>query len=576
MKLSKTGIGLLTRQYRSVLHKCFLINIGAWNWVMRTTATGVATAALAGAAVMAPNEANAGVLCYNGTGGVYYYNDTSCADGTPVDLTYIKVNPQSAGTAEAVAYGSGDIAIGDGAVAGSNRWSYQATAIGTNAHAIGDQSTAMGHYAYASGYYSTALGYSAGASSYYSTALGVNAAATNQGSTALGFNAQAIYNNATALGYNSVAQGNSSIALGYNSVANEASTVSVGASSFQRRIVNVANGVNDHDAVTVGQLNSALSNVNNVNIDDALTNYYTKTDIDGAGYLTDTYIKVNVSSGAAAAVAYSHGDIAIGDGAIAGANGSVYYATAIGTDAYAARYGSTALGYSTSASGNYSTAVGGYAYANGNSTALGYDAQANGNYSTALGDGAQANAAGSIALGYDSIANEANTVSVGSASNMRRIVNVANGVNDHDAVTVGQLNSAISNVNIDDALTNYYTKNESDENSKRANLTTQNGDTLHKASNTFAESTNVPTHQASFTLANQTSLEITHNILQNGSSNNDSNRFANKANLPAKLLPPQSVGILNRKRFKMFADLLQQATNDNALTIATNVTTIAA
>ncbi|MBR1826035.1 MAG: hypothetical protein IJ770_05565 [Alphaproteobacteria bacterium] len=34
-------------------------------------------------------------------------------------------------------------------------------------------------------------------------------------------------------------------------------------------------------------------------------------------------------------------------------------------------------------------------------------------------------------------------------------------------------------------------------------------------------------------------------------------------------------GILNRKRFKMFADLLQQATNDNALTTNTS-TTIAA
>ena len=100
-------------------------------------------------------------------------------------------------------------------------------------------------------------------------------------------------------------------------------------------------------------------------------------------------------------------------------------------------------------------------------------------------------------------------------------------------------------------------------------MTTQNGDTLNKASNTFAESTNVPTHQASFTLANQTGLEITHNILQNGSSNNDSNRFANKANLPAKLLPPQSVGILNRKRFKMLDNL-----STNGCIVANDNTTI--
>ena len=30
LKLTKTGIGLLTRQYRSVLHKCWMINVGLW------------------------------------------------------------------------------------------------------------------------------------------------------------------------------------------------------------------------------------------------------------------------------------------------------------------------------------------------------------------------------------------------------------------------------------------------------------------------------------------------------------------------------------------------------------------
>ncbi len=30
LKLTKTGIGLLTRQYRSVLHKCWMINVGVW------------------------------------------------------------------------------------------------------------------------------------------------------------------------------------------------------------------------------------------------------------------------------------------------------------------------------------------------------------------------------------------------------------------------------------------------------------------------------------------------------------------------------------------------------------------
>ncbi|MBR1826036.1 MAG: hypothetical protein IJ770_05570, partial [Alphaproteobacteria bacterium] len=43
LKLTKTGIGLLTRQYRSVLRKCWEINVGLWNWAMNT-ATGAASA----------------------------------------------------------------------------------------------------------------------------------------------------------------------------------------------------------------------------------------------------------------------------------------------------------------------------------------------------------------------------------------------------------------------------------------------------------------------------------------------------------------------------------------------------
>ena len=33
LKLTRTGLGLLTRQYRSVLRKCWLINVGLWQTV---------------------------------------------------------------------------------------------------------------------------------------------------------------------------------------------------------------------------------------------------------------------------------------------------------------------------------------------------------------------------------------------------------------------------------------------------------------------------------------------------------------------------------------------------------------
>ena len=66
--------------------------------------------------------------------------------------------------------------------------------------------------------------------------------------------------------------------------------------------------------------------------------------------------------------------------------------------------------------------------------------------SVALGIGANANASGSVALGAYSIANEDNTVSIGRAGSERRIVNVADGINETDAATVGQLNAVKVNV----------------------------------------------------------------------------------------------------------------------------------
>jgi autotransporter adhesin len=47
-----------------------------------------------------------------------------------------------------------------------------------------------------------------------------------------------------------------------------------------------------------------------------------------------------------------------------------------------------------------------------------------------------------VALGAGSVADQADTVSVGSAGSERRIVNVAPGVANTDAVNVGQLNQA--------------------------------------------------------------------------------------------------------------------------------------
>ncbi|HGG4293052.1 TPA: trimeric autotransporter adhesin SadA [Salmonella enterica subsp. enterica serovar Cotham] len=72
-----------------------------------------------------------------------------------------------------------------------------------------------------------------------------------------GVDANAQDADSVAIGSGSIAAAENSVALGTNSVADEANTVSVGSSTQQRRITNVAAGVNNTDAVNVAQLKAS-------------------------------------------------------------------------------------------------------------------------------------------------------------------------------------------------------------------------------------------------------------------------------------------------------------------------------
>ncbi|EAA7137682.1 autotransporter adhesin SadA [Salmonella enterica subsp. enterica serovar Beaudesert] len=72
-----------------------------------------------------------------------------------------------------------------------------------------------------------------------------------------GVDANAQGADSVAIGSGSIAAAKNSVALGTNSVADEANTVSVGSSTQQRRITNVAAGVNNTDAVNVAQLKAS-------------------------------------------------------------------------------------------------------------------------------------------------------------------------------------------------------------------------------------------------------------------------------------------------------------------------------
>ena len=99
--------------------------------------------------------------------------------------------------------------------------------------------------------------------------------------------------------------------------------------------------------------------------------------------------------------------------------------------------------------GRHSTAVGSSAQVQGdNSSAFGSQAKVVANKAVAIGQGTRVLAENSVALGQGSVVDrgEINTVSVGNATTKRRVTNVADGINAHDAVNVKQLNEVKSSV----------------------------------------------------------------------------------------------------------------------------------
>lgn len=211
--------------------------------LLRSAAVTIATAGLlisAGPALAGPTpacEESPGLEC--GTG-----SNTTDADGTAVGIG-------------ANASGSdGATAVGQNAQATS----VQTTALGEDATASGGGALALGNRSMATGPLSIAIGnefvtaIGPQASGFGSIAIGNSANSVSNGSIAVGVGATSIASESTALGTGSRTTGTGSVALGSGSIADADFTVSVGNSSVQRRIVNLAAGTANTDAVNVAQL----------------------------------------------------------------------------------------------------------------------------------------------------------------------------------------------------------------------------------------------------------------------------------------------------------------------------------
>ncbi|MCG3880345.1 ESPR-type extended signal peptide-containing protein, partial [Psychrobacter sp. Ps6] len=325
-----------------------------------------------------------------------------------------------------------------------------------NTESGGAASIAIGAKALSEGALSTAIGVQSSSSGVASSAFGIGASASEKGSVALGAGSVANVAGGVA-GYvpTGVSTAGAMVITNTQSGANSGA-VSIGSSieGGTRQIVNVAAGTNDSDAVNVSQLKALDTVVAGIDFPIRSSNAqpYT-TSVTGADALAvgsnanangsnSTVVGENAFGNANATV--------IGEGARSSFNGF-----AGGQDAKAG-VNSVAIGQrATNGTASRAVAIGYEAKATANDTvALGLDAQAPAVGGVALGKGSRANALNSVALGQNSIAvvqsgasfltnvaadADNGTVSVGAVGSERRIVNVAGGSADTDAVNVSQL-----------------------------------------------------------------------------------------------------------------------------------------
>ena len=186
---------------------------------------------------------------------------------------------------KASAFGFQTTALGAGAEAHDTN----TTAVGAAAVAKGNYSTALGKQARTFEKESTSVGHWADSRAEFATALGSNTIVYKKGGVALGFGARAYDENSIAIGSNSFAKEaiDGKAYLSEEEVKAAAGIVSVGNPAYKagdkdvaanyRRIVNVAGGINDNDAVNVAQL-KALEGKVTTNTGDITTN---KNDITG-------------------------------------------------------------------------------------------------------------------------------------------------------------------------------------------------------------------------------------------------------------------------------------------------------
>ncbi len=241
----------------------------------------------------------------------------------------------------------------------------------------------------ASGVGATAVGYNAVASGASSVAIGQNSSSTVDTGIALG--SSSVSSRVIAKGSRDTSVSEEGVVIGYDTTDGELlGALSIGDDGKYRQIINVADGSEAHDAVTVRQLQNAI-------------------------------------------------------GAVATTPTKYYHANSTAEDSLAVGEDSLAMGAKTVVNGNAGIGIGlnTLVLADAiNGIAIGSNARANHANSIAMGNGSQTTRGaqtGYTAYNMDAPQNSVGEFSVGSEDGQRQITNVAAGSADTDAVNVGQL-----------------------------------------------------------------------------------------------------------------------------------------
>ncbi len=259
---------------------------------------------------------------------------------------------------------------------------------------------------------------------------GINYVRTND--NGLAFNdASASGIGATAVGYNAVASGESSVAIGQGSSSTVDTGIALGSSSVSSRVI------------TKGSRDTSVS-------EEGVVIGYDTTDGELLGALSigddGKYRQIiNVADGSEAHDAVTVRQLQNAIGAVATTPTKYYHANSTAEDSLAVGEDSLAMGAKTIVNGNAGIGIGlnTLVLADAiNGIAIGSNARANHADSIAMGNGSQTTRGAQTnytAYNMDAPQNSVGEFSVGSEDGQRQITNVAAGSADTDAVNVSQL-----------------------------------------------------------------------------------------------------------------------------------------